>query len=463
MRRLIILEAMLALSLAVSVREYGVRGRRLEEYDFREHVKPTKGEHEWSDLRRVYVAEGVYSPEIVVFPKRDFFEVSTVRGIRVLISDKPPFEFLNPYLMRRDGWEVFPKVYRLGDDYLARGKNLFDGSYGWVNREFRVLWKFHYGQGRDFYPLTLTSLGGGFSTFIITRYNAEPSLKNRMPFRNALLLYDLLNEEELWQVDVPYGVLSVVSGDVDRDYLDEHMPVFQSGENGFCCSGATCSGRVQFWIMDRYGNVLYRKTYWGLFSDVTPYLGDYDADGHPEILIVHTYRYTKDGGALEILDPDGWMVRSRYEMEKETPASVLMDDIDDDGNEEILVGGRKGSLFVFDFELNLLKVKDFNLEITGDWDKIDVIPIQSVDFNGDERKEILVELLLEKFSYRSPRGSKRKSKYWLELLDDSLNVIKKFEDQIKGAIVDLDGDGVNELVTVGTKDVEVWKFHRSHP
>ena len=166
---------------------------------------------------------------------------------------------------------------------------------------------------------------------------------------------------------------------------------------------------------------------------------------------------------MEVLDPREKMVVARREFDGETPEIAYIADLNGDGKDEIILGTSMGKLKVYDFALCPQKVKDLSFlfpEFSNDTleQYMHVWPLQVCDFDGDGRNELLVALQYIRFFYRSPRGSHNFEKPFVLLLDTDLNVLRRWEDQYIGAICDLDGDGINELVLSGEKSTQVWRF-----
>ena len=85
--------------------------------------------------------------------------------------------------------------------------------------------------------------------------------------------------------------------------------------------------------------------------------------------------------------------------------------------------------------------------------------LQAVDLDGDSKKELIVKGEYVRYFYRTPRAAKSKIKKCILLLNEDLEIEKIFDDATFGAVYDLDGDGVNELVISREKEgLEIWGF-----
>jgi len=467
MRRIVIIEMMLALSLAISMRKYEGRGRRLEVYDFREHVKPTRKKMDLSDLKLAFESRRGKSQKLAVLNKDSHFKVLTGCSRKVVLDGSNILSLYNALYYTSTPWILYVQIAHLSGKYLIPFIDWSSKECVIADDNLQPMWRIAKDKPKD-----LRTEFSGYIQFrdgdnLYIAYMRQErhrfDRRHRLPIKTFFCLWDPVERKSLWEIESP-GPLTLLKGvDVDGDGFEDIPVKRENGENGFNVSGATNMGRVQFWILDRFGNVFFRRTYWGLYADVYAIPWDFDDDGIDELLMVNPLHYTFKGGSMEVLDPREKMVVARREFDGETPEIAYIADLNGDGKDEIILGTSMGKLKVYDFALCPQKVKDLSFlfpEFSNDTleQYMHVWPLQVCDFDGDGRNELLVALQYIRFFYRSPRGSHNFEKPFVLLLDADLNVLRRWEDQYIGAICDLDGDGTNELVLSGKKSTQVWRF-----
>ncbi len=277
--------------------------------------------------------------------------------------------------------------------------------------------------------------------------------------RRYLALLDVKTGDLLWEKEIGAQVDAAVAYDVNGDGHDELIASVINAENGTFGLGMVDFERGQFFVMDRFGNVIFRKTYWSLFADIVPNLYDIDNDGKPEILLLHTDHYLKIWGAIEILELDGFVTTHRFEFVDNSPEAIIPVKNRRTGENFIVVGTTKGRMLILDSTLSIVKDKIF--DNCKDWDFVIMAPLQCVDVDGDGDTDILVKEDYVKYLYRTPRGAKAITKNKMLLLDWDLSVKRKWDNDICGAIYDLDGDGVNEIIfSCFPQGIEIWGVSR---
>ena len=467
MRRIIILELMLALSLAISMREYEERGRRLEVYDFREHVKPTRKKMDLSDLKLAFESRRGKSQKLAVLNKDSHFKVLTGCNRKDVLDGSNILSLYDVIRYTRAEWAPYVQIAHFSGKYLIPFIDWSSKECMITDDNLQALWRIERNKPKDlrteFCGYVQFGDGDDFYIAYMRQEKCKPDRWHRLPLKTYFCLWDPMEERPLWEIESPGPMAILKNTDVDGDGFIDVLVKRENGENGFNVSGATNMGRVQFWILDRFGNVFFRRTYWGLYADVYSIPWDFDGDGIDELLMVNPLHYTFKGGSLEILDLREKTIVARREFDGETPEIAYIADLDGDGKDEIILGTSVGKLMVYDFALCPQKVKDLSFLFPGFSSDtleqyIHVWPLQVCDFDGDGRNEMLVALQYIKYFYRSPRGSHNFEKPFVLLLDADLNILRRWEDQCTGAICDLDGDGINELVLSGKKSTQVWRF-----
>lgn len=298
----------------------------------------------------------------------------------------------------------------------------------------------------------------GAPEVLISGYASSTPKKNEERYVG---LFDYRKKSLVWLYKIGAGVVAAWPLDVDGDGFEELIlftVCFENGTEGF---GSVDFHRGQFIVIDRFGGILYRKTYWGHFTNIAPQVVDLDQDGKKEILITHYCHYFWDGGTLELLDPDGWVSKARLEFEGESPLYPIILKNEGGIGKTVFTVTSQGRFLLLDNNLKMIKDTAYQFLKRERWDYILVLPIQTADLNGNGKKELLVKVRCLKCHYKTPRGSRCDRKRYLLLLDGNLNILKKWEDRDSGGIFDLDGDGVNELILSKEEEgFEIWGFKK---
>jgi len=196
-----------------------------------------------------------------------------------------------------------------------------------------------------------------------------------------LYIYNVADTKLLWRSDDMEGPFyAVATGDVDGDGKDEIVAVSYESESGYD-SGIILIIDAQTnklkWKCD--GNFLYGA--WQGLYNVS--ISDIDNDGNNEIIVAADQTYT---GEIWIIDGKNHVIKSKHVFSTENIGqlhSLEVQDIDNDGKEE-LIASSGSTLYVINPTDWSIK---WNVSIHSGYS---TPVLRCADINGDGKKEIIV-------------------------------------------------------------------------
>lgn len=294
------------------------------------------------------------------------------------------------------------------------------------------------GGGNLVKTITKTGLGdGGIKPYLLFDFNNDGRKElmagiysNYRGNPRGVVLFDYETGSEIWFYRI--GTFSGApdsGGDIDKDGLLEFANPGHSTHNGGWGNGlgdATVTTDSDAWIVvfKENGKEVFSKN----FGDggASPLIVDLDKDGEYNILVfeLHDPVYYPGTADIHLLDVDGNILKTWT-----GPSNViarwpfLIADINNDGKDEIVVSHQDGKIRVFDYNLNLIDNKNMLATLSA-----------VNDIDGDGNKEIFAQDL---------------STHQFKILKNDLSDLWTFDFDAWGFPSDLDGDGLNEIITIG--------------
>jgi hypothetical protein len=450
LKKLLYMEFLLAASIVISLL-ITKKPSPPQICDFRDYVKPTRGYFPLDSLHLLDKIKVLSSQLFLILPYKE----------PKLVLGGAPMTMID--FAGRLLWASEPQVF--GDLYRREG--LFPLVWKWGDRVFLPVSTSKDSFGRiasfpDFntYAFTLCLR----NTHVVSLHDIDKDgelevllsasrvcLGKEKEKRIAFVSLDGM--KKYWEYKWGTPPIYAISFDVDKDGYDELLCGVFNAENGVQGRGFIDWGRIHFYVLDRFGNVVFKKTYWGLYSDMYPLIMELE-DGEKVILITHFTHYYWDGGTLEILSIGDWKTLAKRKFEGESPFFPLLLKFED--RKMFVIGTSRGRLLLTNLSFDTLKELNFKDWAWG-WDYIHVIPLQCADLDGDGADEIILDLNLEKYYYKTPRGARGTKKNYVLLLDSDLSIKKIWDKSRFGAIYDINNDGINEVI-VARDSIEIWGF-----
>ncbi len=235
----------------------------------------------------------------------------------------------------------------------------------------------------------------------------------------------------------------VTFADIFPEYPGKEKLEFESAFHKTMINGewALCVGRCMARQNGEWIQVWETKPFSYLFEPL-PMVGDFDNDGTQEIAILPFYQ-------MLIVDARTGVVRDSCRFnDNRSYGFVGVYDFDRDGRSEFLVQADFSKhvdvLGFRDGKLTLLWQKDIEQSVAHPQKVLRVAPDPVMDIDGDGKPEVITTLF-------NDSGDGR---WHLTFLDAMTGQMKAhFADEVLSAPLDLDGDGVNELLTTCTRGV----------
>lgn len=201
----------------------------------------------------------------------------------------------------------------------------------------------------------------------------------------GILAVDLQEGEILWERRL--GVISrwAVVSDLDRDGLKEIVLSSYSPTNGISASGTTDLRCAYTICLDASGNEIWRYRFCGPYAGMAVAAGDIVGDGRLEVIGTCGSNSVEDAGCLVVLSHEGETIAEVTEWGG--MKGLVLADLTGDGREEIVSGGSCGRLLVLDGNLNV--VASYTEPAHDGYESIRMKPLAANDLDGDGRTEII--------------------------------------------------------------------------
>lgn len=280
----------------------------------------------------------------------------------------------------------------------------------------------------------------------------------------GLLAVDLQEGEILWERRL--GVISsrAVVSDLDGNGLKEILISSYSPTNGISASGTTDLWCAYTVCLDTSGNEIWRYRFCGPYAGMAVAAGDVVGDEHLEVVGTCGSNSVEGTGRLVVLSHEGETLAevSKWGGMK----GLVLADLTGDGREEIVSGGACGTLLVFDGDLNV--VASCTEPAHAGYKSVRLKPLAANDLDGDGQMEIIaISFGWTMYDWRPKIAEGRvdeDSLAYLVVLDERLQeearvlVPPVAGQRVVGGrypgpgtclVVDLDGDGRNEILLCG--------------
>lgn len=451
---------LLALSLSLSL-YFHSRPEKIEFLDMTKYKKPTLRKFQIKDLKILKEYEFMQNrrpAEIAAFAFLEQTKEFNPFDVEKLL---PPIFVLDSishsiHIVEAIGFNsIVPLIYKRGNELLLPMRTVPYLRNYIINNKNKLLFS---------HEIKPEEGSSGIAGLFDLNYDDNPEVL--MSFispgegyvQRRIALFDMSTKKKLWELKDGAGVFSAFTYDINKDGIEEILTYSKSHENGSIGSGSVEIGRTQFWILDRFGNIIFRKTFWGFFSNVYPIIDDLDNDGNDELILTHFTHYLWYRGRIEILPLPELKTKYKFDFKNDPPHIPYICDINDDGEKEIIVGTSHGRILILNDKLQIVKDTLYK-SFRDNYDLAIITIIQVIDLDGDGRKEIIANVNLIKIYVQTPRGNYQDVKIFTLILDKNLNILKRIQGGRYACVYDINHDGINELILkLDHGGTQIWGF-----
>jgi hypothetical protein len=299
----------------------------------------------------------------------------------------------------------------------------------------------------------------------------------------GIFAVDLDSGADLWTARTGVTPVRVHADDINGDGLDEFVVQCYSAENGVSGGGTTDACYSYVLCIDQWGYILWKKRFAGVHIGTIAAISDVTGDRRPEVIAVCSSTRDSDMGYAAVLSGEGETLVERSDLGGLYGIAVY--DFQGTGKSQVVTGGPDGVTVMLDGGLNVVMshadTVDYmaipnwtsRLGTITDMREADVeqcyervVPFCAFDYDGDGDVEVFavwtalanaVWKAHDRGGYFPPRGDLI---VFDERLQEEDRVIISRDDSgleyspgdapasLKSNIypVDMDGDGVSELV-----------------
>ncbi len=249
--------------------------------------------------------------------------------------------------------------------------------------------------------------------------------------------------------------------DIDGDGKLELLFGTYSPNNGVYLNGMTDVGEGYVLLLDCYGNLLWRQTFYGSYLRTMTAVSDLNQDRHLEIIaFCDSWCDSCPGtdGVIALLDVTTGNIIHQYK-QNSVFTSAAIANMDGDKNLEVVAASRDGRISVFDCQLKKLREYQLRPDSAIQYDGVDIYVWALNDIDNDGRPEVIATSGFEEFLIRDPFGyNSRIHEPKLLILDNDLHLRQQIPLDTKcwqGIIADLLPGGTNEIVLL-TDKIEIF-------
>jgi hypothetical protein len=277
----------------------------------------------------------------------------------------------------------------------------------------------------------------------------------------GLVAVDLVSRRVAWEYECGVSTLPTAFGDVNGDGCPEIVLATYASMNGASAGGETDTDCSYVLCLDTFGNEIWKHRAVGSFLGGHPAIGDVTSDVSDEVVAIVGSKIDTTYGSVAILDGSGNTLRKK-EFSRRLSGLILVDVVGDEKC-EIVTGTSRGSLIVLDGNLEV--VGTYRDTAHAGYQDKQLVPLVANDLDGDGSMELISLSFGWSIGWWSPRGWERVIEYdpasyiivlSAELDEEARARLPEVDGRLpefdggtpprNSAVVDLDGNGVNEII-----------------